>query len=439
MVFHSGIHYLNVSFSPTDLHSLTMYSNSTAAQIVCVGHSHITFRRFQMVRIVDLEFIGCARNRIEEIGSFELVNTIFKHGGTVLELMDTTAAGIFNSTFLSNTGNPGRGVLLFQRSKVDIEASTFLNNSASGVAYGGVISSYASTVTMTMSEFDQSSAQFGRVISTLFGDLRVEACTFRNSSAQSHGAVLFSDHSHITIDASEFDGNSASRGGQYFTNSNVTIKNSQHINNRVIYGAGIYSSKSDVRIEANYFANNSGTLKGGGIYSFRSNLTIKGTEFIGNRAISMGAVLYSDRSNITLGNSTAENNTAAIYRVVYSRSYNIKIEASVFNNNVGGVKILSGGRISIRKSHFDRNVAESGDGGVFVINIHESISVDASEFTENSAEDGGVLSCTCRNISITRCQFNKNTATQKGGALIFHQSNVRMGDCSFTNNNSTIA
>ena len=161
MVFHSGIHYLNVSFSPTDLHSLTMYSNSTAAQIVCVGHSHITFRRFQMIRIVDLEFIGCARNRIEEIGSFELVNTIFKHGGTVLELMDTIAAGIFNSTFLSNTGNPGRGVLLFQRSKVDIEASMFLNNSASGVAYGGVISSYASTVTMTTSEFDQSSAKFG--------------------------------------------------------------------------------------------------------------------------------------------------------------------------------------------------------------------------------------------------------------------------------------
>ena len=47
MVFLPGTHYLSVNFSLSYLYNLTMKSHSTVAQIVCVGHSHMTFARFQ--------------------------------------------------------------------------------------------------------------------------------------------------------------------------------------------------------------------------------------------------------------------------------------------------------------------------------------------------------------------------------------------------------
>ena len=434
MVFLPGTHYLNVSFSLSYLHSLTMKSKSTAAQIVCMGRSHMTFRRFQNVQIANLEFTGCAGNHIEDTERFELVNTIFKQGGTALELIDTMAAKILNSTFISN--NAARGALFSQRSKIEIEASMFYNNTASGVSFGGVLSSYGSTVTLTTSEFDQSSASYGGAIYVLFSNLTIEACTFQNNSAKSHGSVLYTDLSNVTIDASEFDGNGALSGNLLFYNSNVTIKKSHHIKGRATYGAGLYSHQSDVRIEASYFANNIAANEGGGLYSLRSNIMIKGTKFIHNRAISCGAALYSYRSNITLKTSKAENNTAHV-GVGCSTSSNIKIEASVLDNNMGGVMRSSDGNISIKTSQFHKNI-----GGVLTMRSRESISIAASEFIENSATeyggDGGVLVCTlCSNISITGCKFSKNTAIQKGGALYFHLSNVRMGDCDFTNNNST--
>ena len=351
MVFLPGTHYLNVSFSLSCLHNLTMTSKSTAARIVCMGRSHMTFRRFQNVQIANLEFIGCAGNHIEDTERFELLNTTFKQGGTALDLFDTMAARILNSTFISN--NAARGTLFSQRSKIEIEASVFHNNSARGVRFGGVLSSYGSTITLITSEFDQSSASYGGVIFVPFSNLTIEACTFRNNSAKSHGAVLYTDLSSVTIDASEFDGSGASSGNLYFYNSNVTIQKSRHINGRATHGAGLYSRLSDVRIEASNFASNIAANEGGGLYSLGSKIMIKETKFIHNRAISSGAVLYSDRSNITLETSKAEINTAHVGGV-WSTSSNIKIEASVFDNNMGGVMISSDGNIQLKPVNFTK-------------------------------------------------------------------------------------
>jgi hypothetical protein len=237
----------------------------------------------------------------------------------------------------------------------------------------------------------------------------------------------------VTIAASEFDGNYASSGAQYFYNSNVTIKNSHHINNRATNGAGLYSRQSDIRIDFNNFTNNIATNEGGGLYSLDSNIMIKRTEFIDNRAILKGAALRSHRSNITLEASKLVNNTAAYFGGVYSTLSNIVMEGSVLHNNVGGAMSSSSGYISIRASQFHKNIGSRN----LALYSSASISIDACEFIENSAEEGGALLCMCRNISITRCKFNENTAIQKGGALHFHDSNVRMGDCTFTNNNSS--
>ena len=325
-------------------------------------------------------------------------------------------------------------MLFFLGSKVEIEASIFHNNTSDGVSFGGVISSYGSTVTVTMSEFDQSSASFGGAIFIASGNLKIEACTFRNNSAKTHGAVLHASHSNVTIAESEFDGNYASYGAHYFYSSNVTIRSSHYINNRATYGAGLYSRETDIRIDSSHFASNNATDKGGGLYSLDSNVMIKRTKFIGNRVIfslGNGAALHSHRSNITLEATRIENNTAASVGGVYSTLSNIIMEACVMSNNMGGAIHSSGGYIiSIRASQFYKNVG-TRSGRVIDLRSHGSISIDACDFIENSARNGGALFCVSRNISITRSKFNKNTATQKGGALYFFDSKIRMGDCNF--------
>ena len=68
-----------------------------------------------------------------------------------------------------------------------------------------------------------------------------------------------------------------------------------------------------------------------------------------------------------------------------------------------------------------------------------NISIEGSVFNKNTASGvGGVLSLShCNNISIEGSVFNKNTADKEGGVMHVQSSVVRMGDCEFTNNNST--
>ena len=73
---------------------MTSTNSTDVARIVCIGRSHLTFRNFQNVHIANMEFVGCAGNHIEDTRRFELLNTIFKHGGTALELINTKGAKI---------------------------------------------------------------------------------------------------------------------------------------------------------------------------------------------------------------------------------------------------------------------------------------------------------------------------------------------------------
>ena len=417
MVFHPGTHYLTANFSVSNLHNLTMNSKSTVARIVCVGHSHMTFSRLQNVHIANLEFIGCAGNYIRDVGRLELQDVKFKDGGTALKLVKTTA-NILNSTIVS-TNSTDRGTLTFERSKVRIEGSRFHNNTASGIgSMGGVLESYNSTITLKKSEFDQNFARFGGAIHSSSSNVTVEACYFANNNATYGGGLLFI-HSHVIVKATDFISNNVTKNGGvlYSHHSNITIVASKLENNTAFNGGVIFSNGGSVQFKQNTLWNNSAKY-GGVIKSNHSNVIIEACKVGHNIASQQGGVISS-------------------------RLDTIKIEASKLDSNAaeqdGGTVSALGSNISIVASQFSNNTANLGGVVYISSNSQGYLSITASKFIENSASwSGGVLYCTrCTNISIERSEFDKNAAGYRGGVLLIIDSTIRMGDCDFTNNNSS--
>lgn len=85
----------------------------------------------------------------------------------------------------------------------------------------------------------------------------------------------------------------------------------------------------------------------------------------------------------------------------------------------GGVISIKDSSVFIENSLFDSNLAQSG--GALSIEIDQNdVAIFNSVFTNNSAVNGGAIDLQITNSSevlIKRCDFVKNNAAEKGGAI----------------------
>ena len=395
MVFLPGTHRLTANLSISNLHNFIMNSKTSTAQILCTSHSHMIVKGSQYIHIDNLEFIGCTENQIEVIQRFELQNTKFMDSGTALQLIETTAR-ILNCTFANTTNNAthgSTGALYSIRSNLKIKESRFASNNATW--YGAGLHSISSDVTIEASHFTD------------------------NKAARGGGIILYSLSSNVSINATDFINNIAIGGGAlYSLDSNITIEASISEKNLAFYGGVIYSVGHCVALRGSVFRDNCAIKKGGVLRSRSSNISIEASEFGNNTVNSDGGVLDST-FNINKIMELSEQRISDYYNIVDLGGVlncNIMIVASTFYNNTATIT-----------------------GGVILAISSDTLSIKGSEFIKNSASGvGGVLSLShCNNISIEGSVFNKNTADKEGGVMHVQSSVVRMGDCEFTNNNST--
>ena len=395
MVFLPGTHRLTTNLWVSNLQNFTMNSKTSIAQILCTSRSHMIFKRSQYIHIANLEFIGCTENQIEVIRRFELQHTKFMDSGTALQLIETTAR-IFNCTFAITSNNAthgSTGAIYSIRSNLRIKESHFASNNAT--QYGAGLYSTSSDVIIEASHFTSNNANYGGAIYSSSSNVSIKTTDFISNSAIISGGVLYSHHSNITIEASKLEKNSAANGGI------------------------LYSEISFVSLRGSVFKDNSAIIKGGVLRSRSSNISIKASEFSNNTVNWDGGVLKSTFDTIKIEVSELNNNTAKHGGVLNSLASNITIVASRFHNNTA-----------------------SSTGGVIEAISSDILSLEANEFIKNSASGygghGGVLySSLCNNISMEGSKFNKNTADYEGGVMYVKSSVIRMGDCEFTDNNST--
>ena len=118
----------------------------------------------------------------------------------------------------------------------------------------------------------------------------------------------------------------------------------------------------------------------------------------------------------------------------------ISVENSLFQNNTvngatsGVVEIING---VITNCTFENNIGD--DGSIISITNPENVIITKSKFNNNSAINGGVVTCiyNCLNVIIDKCNFNNNTAEEGGVFIGVSVNNITISNCEFTNNFAT--
>ena len=367
--------------------------------------------------------------------------------GNVLDVSDSTVQG--------NKGNNGGGIHMGQAidasktpSKATITDTKILNNTA----FGG----------------SPSSGEGGGVYVGTRADATLKGCTVANNKSVSTGGGIAAKLSTVTLDDTTVENNqtvnggglfhqglavpgsltlqngsiiqnntASSMGGGLFLWGNVGLKseNSEISGNKALYGAGIAASQYTANFASPKLelvdtkVNNNGdasTVMGGGIYAASGvTVTSKNTKFLGNTANTAGGILLYLNSSADLDNSEVSGNKATgngggvcVYDATCSLTAS---NGTVFRENSGyrgGGIFSSGGTVTVEDSTFEKNTA-TDDGGAIAATQNSSLTVRNSKVLENKAADtaGGILA-EKSTLEVTDSIVDGNRASVGGGLYI---------------------
>ncbi len=363
-------------------------------------------------------------------------NTAIGYGGAISNGKDSdliiTNCNFTNNLAIDATGNglATLGGAIANNGNLTVNNSTFTNNSVTGTnAYGGAINNMESTCTVTDSTFIENSAIYGGAIASISGSTWQSAistiynCTFTSNNADYGGAVA----NYLFVP---------------------------------LFGSGSGSVISTVT-DCN-FTENTATYHGGAMANICDPSTtgyvmstVTGSNFTGNTA--MDAAAISNVCTLALGNLTSTVNECTFYNnsATGTESYggiisNIcRLSGSVITSVVAGcdftnnrvawnggaiLNYVNGGFIdcSVTDCNFMNNIATIFGGAIFNGALC-NLTVNNSNFTNNSARDGGAMA-TGGNSTVNNSNFINNTASGEGGAISNYWCNFITLHCNFIGN-----
>ena len=455
LIFNHGIHYLNDSLTVPNLSIFSMTSQHlTTTIIICASYSQIIFNHSHTVQITNLEFIGCGGNQVMNVDKFVVHDSSFKgqdqeNSGTTLELIETTAQ-IINCTFNRNkhislyqswSRNELRWVdwvIIATHSKINIYQSIFENNGAHNITYGGVIfAEQESIININASTFINNSA-------TKYGVLYSDTCDITSLRGYvNYVGVLVSVSSNITIVQSSFKDNV---GITLLSESSsiIIIKKSDFHNNHYLshspYSGILISHRSHVIIKESEFDYSLGIT----LLFHDSTIIIDMSEFRHNT----GPVIISRNSNFIINTSEFDYNTEAEFfildqgMVLGSERDTILLNNTNFTNNRAPVLVALGS--IIEHSNALLIVNNSAGNGSAIIYLYNSKFI--GKYSGNAILSNNIRSLVAFTSNITfmgNVKFSKNqqpqstTALQGGGAITLIQSNIFLdGTCRLEHNHA---
>ncbi|MBO7735420.1 MAG: hypothetical protein J6S67_22845, partial [Methanobrevibacter sp.] len=236
-------------------------------------------------------------------------------------------------------------------------------------------------------------------------------CTFNNNWADDYGGAIYNGvDKPLTIINSTFYKNTADddNGGAIYSKGDLDIINSTFTsNNADDDGGAIYCEKS-IYLENSLFEKNKAKVDGGAIYSKNNVNVTKNTRFYSNNAT--GAT------------------SAQCYGGAIRSEGNVKVEGSIFNDNIAGDY---GGAIyaksaSISSARFERNKADDNYGGA--VYVEDSVDAISTTFSSNHAGDHGGAIYSKNRIFAKNTRFTSNYARHKGSSVRC-EGDVIIEDC----------
>jgi predicted outer membrane repeat protein len=243
------------------------------------------------------------------------------------------------------------------------------------------------------------------------GSSTVTGCTFTSNTAQDDGGGAALVNAGATFSGCEFSSNHSIRvGGAEGQGGD---------------GGGIYIISSTASFDSSCsFSGNNADDDGGGVYVEGCSPSFNGCSFSGNESGEDGGGASNKGSNASYTDCTFSGNTAG---------------------DDGGAMCWKDGSAGSVSSTFTGNSASSNGGAVFISagdeypkEVGSSPSFSGCTFEENSARDGGAVTCKQESdASFTGCDFIGNIASDDGGAMFIEiDSEVSISGCIFEENDA---
>ena len=411
--------------------------------------------------------------------------------GYLLAGDDVNTLTVSGSTFKENGGLYGAGIFVWG-SDFTVSDCVFDKNTASGKGNmtpnnnnGAAIevtdTNKAIAGIITGSKFTNNKAQYGGAIDICEGNIKITDSEFVNNSADVEGGAIdintVNGNPEVSISDSKFINNSASYGGAIVNVKDLTVRNTEFVNNTpdAIFNYVGFGGNLDLGIEnftdlQNAIGLVTGTLtlnqnvvmtddeaanfvngvvinkniridgKGhtidaknlGRIFSIGEGFTVTLTNatLINGKADNGGAI-YNDGS-LTLSDVKLSDNAADSYGGAVFNNGHLVVSDSVFDSNdivnrgsasvdYGGAAIYNWkeGTLKVTNSNFTNNIKnyKNGDNLVGAITTIGNATVSGSNFVNNSGRWGGA-------ISATGAELRKNSSTLTVSNTIFKDNSA---------------
>ena len=475
LMFLPGEHTLstNISVADTNSYSLLGVLQNATSRIKCKKNVGFMFSNILYIRIHHLVFTSCGIHRIVGIDDviYDPPRAITQMFGLFMDSI--LQIDITNSTFENNTGT----ALGVNNSRLMLDGhNSFLGNfrgcvdaHTSNCQGGGLYASNSSLIFRDYSSFTHNTAKegggmymksstldvlgiirFQNMVSHRFGggiyaeSSYLHLCgdvRFKENLAVFSGGGMHANNLHLNFceeSSTEFEGNSASRGGGIFIFRGI-IKAHGHIlfidNTASEYGGGISVHSSILHFTNNTVVENNSAITGGGIEAEGTTLIFSGNNtFKGNSAHRGGGLFACTATTLMLdGVSVVVNNTAHWGGGIYFKNStislngigNISFIANFANYTGGGIWASScsvnfGGTMQAHKNH-----AQMYGGGIF-IEFSTLTFPPGSNLSANDAYIGGGVYSKGSNLYLLGSAFHSNIAIMYGGAIYLQNTIVSL-------------
>ena len=411
------------------------------------------------------------------IGGSNFVNNSGRWGGAIttsgalIAGDDVNTLTVSGSTFKENGGLYGAGIFVWG-SDFTVSDCVFDKNTAfgkgnmtpnnnNGAAIEVTDTNKAIAGTITGSKFTNNKAQYGGAIDICEGNIKITDSIFVNNSADVEGGAIdintVNGNPEVSISGSKFINNSASYGGAIVNVKDLTVRNTEFVNNTpdAIFNYVGFGGNLDLGIENFTDLQNAIGLVTGTL-TLNQNVVMTDDEaanfvngVIINKNIRIDGKGHTiDAKNlgrifkinlgvaVTLTNVTLTNGNATVGGAIYNFDNLDLVHVNFVNNTAkyGGAIMNYGYGLVLDDSTFTNNTAKIG-GAIY--NSDDCFVVGNSTFTNNTAKIGGAIYNYGIGFVVGNSTFVNNSAADGAGAVYNEGDNSVVGNSTFVNNTAT--
>jgi hypothetical protein len=372
------------------------------------------------------------------------------NGGGIICWQNTIST--FDSVKVSNNSAYNGGGVSLIECEINLSGCDINDNSSAWI--GGGINAYSCTIEINNTNFQRNTAYiFGGAMGIYNSELTILNSGLMDNGARILGGGIHSDFSTIEIKNTTFERDTTSdSGGAIFTwHCDLTIDNSEFVDNLSVNGGAISSDSSSLMITGSNFTYNSAQW-GGGISNNRGEIYLEDCLFIRNISEHGGAI-NTAFSNAEFTNISFEQNHSIWGGGIDAFNTSMHIDSCLFlqneaEENGGGIQyhidtsqFVNPYKLEILNSGFTKNSALLR-GAIEIQQYFSEISlvdvrIDKCEFIENTIDRGGNLLITgfVKEFTISNSVFTGNTAALRTATCQFsNHVSGKIYNCLFNSN-----